>query len=131
MPLTREDEQFLLLRAKRVRAWTVVGTALLAILLGIGTRLVWFAPLVANPAAVLFRLEGGTITTSTMMLSAAVLPVVVLLCLLLAFVLVIFAFVALARERCYLAMIETLGGLDPTGLTSPRRPRARRMWDCN
>ena len=63
-------------------------------------------PLLANPVIVLSRLEDDSIPVSTMALSAAMVPILVLLCLLLTLALVLFAFVAFAHERRYLAIIE-------------------------
>ncbi|MCP9927777.1 hypothetical protein [Cyanobium sp. CH-040] len=106
MELTEQQQRFLARRAGFLSAWPAVGAGLLA-LLGALTLWLWFSkPLLANPPAVLARLERGAIDTSTLTLMAGLLPLMTLLCLTLAAAVVIFGFAAAANERRYQRIIR-------------------------
>jgi NADH:ubiquinone oxidoreductase subunit H len=60
----------------------------------------------ANPFAVLARLQSDSVSQSALTLSAALLPVVVLTCLLLAVAMVLLTFAAFSIERKYLAILR-------------------------
>jgi hypothetical protein len=108
--LTAEEKGFVAKRAKFVRAWPLVGTILLLLLLGLGVWLVVFNPLLANPFSVMSELNSYSIPESTLILMAGLLPVVVLTSLILTGAIVLFGFAAFANERKYIALIQRMTG---------------------
>lgn len=119
MDLTEQERRFLARRTRFLNSWRYVGSALLLVLAAFAGALFWFVPLLANPFAVLARLNGNSIPESSMALSTALLPVVVLICLFLAAAVVLLGFAAFSNERKYLAIIERV-----TGPRAPHRSAA-------
>ena len=95
----------------------LVGGVLLCLVLGLGVWLFLFKPLLANPFAVLSKLNSDSIPASTLTLMAGLLPVSVLMCLVLAIAIVLFGFAAFANEKKYIAMIQRM--IEPAG--TPKR----------
>ncbi|NCA71707.1 MAG: hypothetical protein EOM91_16830 [Sphingobacteriia bacterium] len=118
MPITADQTVFLARRARMVRSWPLVGTVLIAGVFILWGWLMWSAPMLANPWAVHTRLASAAIPESTLALSAAILPILVFICLLLLLVMIVFAFVVIANERRYLAIIMALQ--DQSGVKSRR-----------
>jgi len=117
MELTDKERKFVAKRAKLVQAWPLVGLILLCLVLGVGVWLFLFMPLLANPFAVLTKLNSDSVPASTLTVMAGVLPVSVLMCLVLAIAIVLFCFVAFANEKKYIRMIRRM--LEPEG--TPKR----------
>lgn len=110
MELSNQEKCFLASRARLVHAWRYVGSGLVVGVIGISVWLFWFRPLLANPFAVLSRLNNDFIPASTMVLSAVMLPVMFLICMLLVLAILLFAFAAFANERKYLAIVSRFWG---------------------
>jgi hypothetical protein len=114
MELTDKERKFVAKRAKLVQAWPLVGGVLLCLVLGVGVWLFLFMPLLANPFAVLTKLNSGSVPASTLTVMAGVLPVSVLMCLVLAIAIVLFCFVAFVNEKKYIRMIRRMA--EPEGI---------------
>ena len=106
MELTEQERQFIKARTRFVCAWRRVGPILLIGLGAFAAALIYLVPLMANPFAVLARLQSDSVPESVLTLSAALLPVVVLTCLLLAVAMVLLTFAAFSNERKYLAILR-------------------------
>ena len=108
MHLTVDEARFVAKRSRLVNAWRPVGTLLLIAVGGLAGWLFWSVPLLANPFAVLDRLQGDAIPASSMALATVMLPVVFLACVLLAVMIVLLVFAAIANERRYLMIVQRL-----------------------
>ncbi len=106
MPLSYEEQCFVVKRAKLMRTWRYVGAILLALILGLGVWLFLSNPLLANPFVVMTRLQSNSIPESTMVLMAGMLPVVALMCIVLAVTAILFVFAAFSNEKKYLTIIQ-------------------------
>ena len=104
--LSKRELAYLERRERLLRRWPWVGGLLVLVVLGLAAALVWTAPLLVNPWAVIDRLETGTLEPALQMTMAALLPVVVLVLLALLLVGVLLAFVAFANERRLLGMLR-------------------------
>ncbi len=111
--LTEQQKAFLKKRIKMVRAWPIIGSAIILLEAGLAAWLLWKHPLLINPQAVLSKLRDGSLPDSTCSLMAAFLPFVVILSLGLLAMLTLFAFVALANERKHIAIIQKLNPDNP------------------
>jgi len=108
MQITDKERRFLAKRAKLVRAWPLIGSVLLCLVIGLGVWLFLFRPFLANPFLVFSRLNSHSIGASDLALMAAMLPIMVLMCIVLAIAIVLFAFVALRNEKRHMAVIRRL-----------------------
>jgi hypothetical protein len=108
MQLDKQEQAFLARRARLIGAWPYAGGFLLTTLIGFAAFLFWRVPTLANPHAVLSRLETNSIPESTMMISAVLLPIVFLVCVILAASIVLFTFAQLSNERKYLKIIQNM-----------------------
>ncbi len=108
MKLNEQEQAFLARRSRLLRAWPYAGTILLITLIGFGAFLFWRVPMLANPHAVLSRLEANSISQSTMVVSVVLLPILFVVCVILASSIVLFTFAHLANERKYLQIIQNM-----------------------
>jgi hypothetical protein len=98
MQMNEQEQAFLTRRARLIRAWPYAGSILLTTVIGFGGFLFWRVPTLANPYAVLSRLETNSIPQSTMMISAVLLPIAFMACVILAASIVLFTFAHLSNE---------------------------------
>ena len=123
MEITDREIRFVANRAKFVKAWPPVGGVLMCLAIGVGVWLFLFKPLLANPFAVLSKLNSDSIPASTLALMAGLLPLSVLVCIALAIAIVLFGFAAFANEKKYIAMIQRL--IEPAGTPKRGEPEER------
>ena len=106
--LDEKDLNFLKKRSFFVRWWNVVGSVMLAVLVGMA---LWFfvtVPNFINPLHVIEQLKAGTIQQSSLVVMAAMLPIMVLGLFLVLCTVVGFGFAVFANERRYLRIIEQI-----------------------
>ena len=103
-----KDLAFIKKRSFFARWWNVVGSVMLAVLVGMA---LWFfvtVPNFINPLYVIEQLKSGTLQQSTLVIMAAMLPIVVLGLILVCCAVIGFGFAVFANERRYLAIIERM-----------------------
>jgi Ca2+/Na+ antiporter len=106
--LNEKDLEFIKKRSFFARWWNVVGSVMLAVLVGMA---LWFfvrVPNFINPFHVIDQLQSGTLQQSTLVVMAAMLPIVVLGLLLVCCTVIGFGFAVFANERRYLRIIEEM-----------------------
>lgn len=108
MPTAKETRLFLEERRRRVRIWKRTGPVAALLMLALTLWLVSRHPLLINPMAVARGIADGTLSESTTLLMAALLPVMTGACLVLVFVLLLWAQVAFSHERRLMDIVETL-----------------------
>ncbi|MBN2894830.1 MAG: hypothetical protein JXK05_02940 [Campylobacterales bacterium] len=108
MALSSEEEALLAKRARRLKSWPYVGGGLLGLLGACGLWLWVKVPYLINPWALGDAIRGGSLSESTVLLLASMLPVVLLMLLLFAVAVVGLIFAAFANERKLIEMIRRL-----------------------
>ena len=113
--LSDSQKKFLRNRLKLTRIWVPVGGGLTAAVVGFWIFAFFRFPLLYNPFHVMARLEARALKPSTLELSALLCPIGFQLCGFLMLMLLLFAWVAMAREKKYQGIIKTLrtGSVDP------------------
>ncbi len=104
--ITPQEQAFIEKRFKLTRAFTWVGSGLLALLFGLTLWLWMTTPLFINPKEVALRLEEGTIPQSSIETMAILLPVLTLTCFVLTAIFIFFAFIGFSNERKLIAIIK-------------------------
>jgi hypothetical protein len=108
MYLSEDEARFVAKRSRLVKAWRPLGVLLLIGVSALAGWLFWSVPLLANPFAVLDRLQADAIPAANMALATVMLPVVFLVCVLLAVAIVLLVFAAMSNERKYLTIVRRL-----------------------
>lgn len=112
MNLTDKDTAFIERRRKLVDSWPFIGTITLVLLIAFAVWLWITRPLLVDPWAVFAALQAGTISESTMLLMAGMLPIATLGCILLMLALMGFGFVAFANEKRHIKIIQRLSEIE-------------------
>lgn len=118
MNLSATEQKFVQRRRQLQAHWRYVGIGTIAACLGLAAWLLITTPLMINPYYVMQRVEAGSLSESTMIVSAVMLPLVTVALIGLMFVLIAGMYACFANERKYIAMIDNL--------SSTERPRGNR-----
>ena len=102
------EREFVAQRRTMSRRWKPVGWILIAIIAAALGFLFLTSPMLVDPFETLSRIKTDSIPDGTLRLMAAMLPVVFLGCFLLLVVFVIFQFQAMANERRFIEIIDSL-----------------------
>ena len=94
MKLTSEERGFIDRRARFIRAYPLVGSILLCLVIALAIWLFLSTPLLVNPFLVFSELNNNSIAHSNLTLMAAILPVVFLMCIVLTIAILLFGFMA-------------------------------------
>lgn len=108
MTLSPEEEALLAKRNRRLKSWPYVGGGLLGALGACGLWLWIKVPHLINPWVVQTALSAGSLSESTVLFMALMLPVVLLMLLFFAVAVVGLIFAAFANERKLIGMIRRL-----------------------
>ena len=126
--INKEDIRFIAKRARLVKSWPFVGSAMLCVILGGTIWLFLYKPLIANPFAVLSMLKEASIPLSTLNVMAGLYPLLFLMCIFLIIVIVLLMFMAISIERKYMSIIQRINekacniNQDRTELTDTAQP---------
>ena len=108
MNLSAQETSFIEKRNALARCWPITGSILMIVIALLCVWLLISRPLLVNPWHVLSQLRAESISESTLILMAAILPVAVLMCLVLTIVIILLGFSFFSKERKYIAMIHRL-----------------------
>ena len=106
--IDEKNIQFIRQRERLARWWTLVGSAMLAVFVGMAVWLFIRTPNFINPFHVIDQLKAGTLPHSSLVVMAAMLPIVVSGLFLVMCTVIGFVFMAFANERRYLRIIKEL-----------------------
>lgn len=107
-----KDKEFIDNRRRLINAWRYAG-ALSLIGLFVFILWLWYSnPILINPFGAITAIEAGSMTDTTMVIMAAMLPVIFVLTLFLILLLLVLVTVSMNNEKRYLAIIEQISASD-------------------
>jgi len=86
--------------------WPIASWVMIALVISSVIGVLVFSPLLANPVYVMAKIDEGTLPGTSLLLMAAILPFMTLAVFFVLFVLVVFTFISIRRERKYLEIIN-------------------------
>lgn len=104
--LTEAQSQFLARRRKLSKAWPLVGSLLIVLVLGLYAYLFWSTPMLVNPYHVMERVKADELPRELALTMAMIMPLVVLWTGVLLIVFILFSFSMIGNERKLIRMVD-------------------------